>query len=153
MICRALDPEVPASLSRTIVDGWLRRALSYDGVIVSDDLEMRAIADHFGLGDAAVRAIQAGSDIVLVCKTPEWVRESHAASRDALASGAIPASEEAASERRRQRMTARAHKIAAAAARADADARAARAKAGANGKDGDEIIGAHAHRALASRCT
>jgi beta-N-acetylhexosaminidase len=147
VVCRALDPTVPASLSRTIVDGWLRRAMGYDGVIVSDDLEMRAIADHFGIGDAAVRAINAGSDIVLVCKTPEWVREAHTAIRDALESGAIAASEEAGSERRRRRMVARAHKIAAAAARAQTDAQAAR------GEPSGEVIGAHAHRALASRCT
>jgi len=144
VVCRALDAQVPASLSKTIVDGWLRRRLGYDGVIVSDDLEMRAIADHFGLGDASVRAIHAGSDIVLVCKTPEWVRESHAAILGALESGAISASEEASAEKRRSRMVARARKLAA------STRSSARETDGAASRD---VIGAHAHRELASRCT
>jgi beta-glucosidase-like glycosyl hydrolase len=38
---------------------------------------MRAVADHYGIGDAAVRAVHAGSDVVLVCKTPAYVREAH----------------------------------------------------------------------------
>jgi len=65
----ALDPENPATLSRTILSDMLRRQMGFSGVILSDDLEMRAILDHSKVGDAAVRSLQAGADMLLVCKT------------------------------------------------------------------------------------
>ena len=64
----ALDPAHPATLSRRIVTELLRGELGYRGVVVSDDLDMRAIADHIGVGDAAVAAIAAGCDVVLCCR-------------------------------------------------------------------------------------
>jgi beta-N-acetylhexosaminidase len=63
----ALDSQ-PATLSRRIVTELLRGELGYRGVVVSDDLDMRAIADHYGAGDAAVAAIAAGCDVVLCCR-------------------------------------------------------------------------------------
>jgi beta-N-acetylhexosaminidase len=63
----ALDDQSPASLSRTVVTGLLRGELKFDGVILSDDLEMKAIAATVPVPDAAVRAIAAGCDGVLVC--------------------------------------------------------------------------------------
>ena len=63
----ALDEDRPATLSRRIVSGLLREELAYDGVILSDDLEMKAIADAYEVPSAAVMAIQAGCDGVLVC--------------------------------------------------------------------------------------
>ncbi|MCA9574110.1 MAG: beta-N-acetylhexosaminidase [Myxococcales bacterium] len=63
----ALDPGVPATLSRRVITDLLRGELGYEGAIVSDDLEMKAIADHYGSGDAGVRAIDAGCDMLLVC--------------------------------------------------------------------------------------
>jgi len=63
----ALDEARPATLSRAIVQGILRDELGFQGVIVSDDLEMRAIADHHAAPDAAVAAIGAGCDTVLLC--------------------------------------------------------------------------------------
>jgi beta-N-acetylhexosaminidase len=131
ILCPALDPEVPASLSPVAI-GELRDRLGFSGVIVSDDLEMRAIADNYGIGDAAVRAVNAGSDVVLVCKTPDYVRDAHRALTVALSTGAIDAERERASERRRQKLVARAHK--------SGSTRVARAQ-----------IGAHSHRELASR--
>jgi beta-N-acetylhexosaminidase len=62
----ALDEREPASLSSRIV-GLLREELGYDGVILSDDLEMKAVANHHTVPDAAVRAIEAGCDGILVC--------------------------------------------------------------------------------------
>jgi beta-N-acetylhexosaminidase len=67
----ALDAEVPATLSRRVISGLLRDELGYDGLIISDDLEMKAVADHYETGDAACRAIAAGCDTLLVCSEPE----------------------------------------------------------------------------------
>jgi beta-N-acetylhexosaminidase len=63
----ALDGEHPATLSRTIVQNILREELGFDGLIFSDDLEMRAIADRYAPSDAAVAALAAGCDAVLLC--------------------------------------------------------------------------------------
>ena len=63
----ALDAKNPASLSPTILQSLLREELSYDGVIVTDDLEMGAISRHYGFDRAGVEAILAGADLVLVC--------------------------------------------------------------------------------------
>ena len=63
----ALDAKNPASLSPAILQGLLREELSYDGVIVTDDLEMGAISRHYGFDRAGVEAILAGADLVLVC--------------------------------------------------------------------------------------
>ena len=64
----SLDEQKPATLSRTIVHGLLRDELGYEGVILSDDLEMRALAATYTVPDAAVEAIAAGCDGVLVCR-------------------------------------------------------------------------------------
>lgn len=62
----ALDEQAPATLSKRIV-ALLRDELHYDGVVFSDDLEMKAITNQYALPDAAVRAVDAGCDGVLVC--------------------------------------------------------------------------------------
>ena len=64
----ALDDERPATLSRRIVYGLLREELGFDGVILSDDLEMEALARTYTAPEAAVQAIAAGCDGVLVCR-------------------------------------------------------------------------------------
>jgi beta-N-acetylhexosaminidase len=63
----ALDDQHPATLSPAIVNGMLREELGYEGLILSDDLEMKAIAGRYGMGDATVAAIAAGCDAVLMC--------------------------------------------------------------------------------------
>ena len=63
---RGLDPWDPATLSRYTVHRLLRGWLHYRGVAVSDDLLMGAIAQHYGLEDAAVRALDAGVDVLLI---------------------------------------------------------------------------------------
>ena len=63
----ALDEQNPATLSRAVVTGILREELKFSGVIVSDDLEMKAIANHHTVPSAAVQAIQAGCDGLLIC--------------------------------------------------------------------------------------
>ncbi len=63
----SLDEARPASLSRRIVHDVLREELNFEGLIISDDLEMRAIADTYTLEEGSVRAIEAGCDVVLLC--------------------------------------------------------------------------------------
>lgn len=63
----ALDPDRPATLSPDIVDGMLKKQMGYDGLVLSDDLEMKAIAGHYGIPEATVAAISAGCDAVLMC--------------------------------------------------------------------------------------
>ena len=63
----SIDDERPATLSRRIVNDILRDELKFDGVIVSDDLQMKAIADRYPPSDAVVAAIAAGCDAVLMC--------------------------------------------------------------------------------------
>ena len=63
----ALDATRPATLSKRIVTELLREELKYDGVILSDDLEMKAIANEYAVPSAALLAVEAGCDGVLIC--------------------------------------------------------------------------------------
>jgi beta-glucosidase-like glycosyl hydrolase len=63
----AFDEERPATLSPAIVDGLLRTKLGHTGLILTDDMAMKAISGRFGLSDATVQAIAAGCDAVLMC--------------------------------------------------------------------------------------
>ncbi|HEY7531529.1 MAG TPA: glycoside hydrolase family 3 N-terminal domain-containing protein, partial [Nitrospiraceae bacterium] len=76
--------------SPTIITQLLRQELRYDGVVFTDDLEMHAIIDHYGVEDAAVRAILAGCDVVLICKDREREIAAFRAVEQAVASGVIP---------------------------------------------------------------
>lgn len=67
IVFAAIDATRPATLSRAVVTELLRGELGYTGVIVSDDLGMKAVADHYGAADAAVAAIEAGCDALLAC--------------------------------------------------------------------------------------
>ncbi len=69
VIFAAVDDTVPATLSSAVVTGILRKQLGYEGVVISDDLDMKAIADNYSVGDAAVRAIAAGCDVLLLCRS------------------------------------------------------------------------------------
>jgi beta-N-acetylhexosaminidase len=62
-----IDPGNPASFSKTIISDVLRRDMKFDGVVITDDFTMGAIVQNYNIGQAAVKSIQAGSDIVLVC--------------------------------------------------------------------------------------
>ena len=60
-----VDPELPASLSPTVV-GFLRNELGFDGVVITDALRMSAIRERYGSGEACVRALEAGADMLLL---------------------------------------------------------------------------------------
>ena len=70
IIYPALDADRPATISPTILTDLLRKELGFDGLIITDDMEMKAIDDRYQSGEAAVMAIEAGADIVMVLWTP-----------------------------------------------------------------------------------
>jgi beta-N-acetylhexosaminidase len=63
---KKLDPEYPASLSTKVIDGMLRGDLGFDGVVITDDLQMGAIRQVYGYATAVERAILAGADILTI---------------------------------------------------------------------------------------
>ena len=70
----ALDTDRPATLSRRIVDELLKQELGYDGLVLSDDLDMKAISGRYGIAEATVSAIAAGCDAVLMCGADQNVQ-------------------------------------------------------------------------------
>lgn len=86
-----IDPKHPATLSKPIITGILRNLLGFQGVVITDDLNMAAVKDNYDLGDAAVLAVNAGVDIVLTCH--EYANLVHVISalRNAVEGGLIPA--------------------------------------------------------------
>lgn len=66
-----LDKDYPASVSRYIITDLLRNKLNFNGVIITDDMEMNAIAKQHNVEDASVKAVEAGCDIILICKNYE----------------------------------------------------------------------------------
>lgn len=82
-------PGLPATLSKRVLTDLLRNELGYQGVIITDDMEMGAIANQFGTGEAAVQAIEAGADMILVCHTLEKQKDAILAIRKAVEDGRI----------------------------------------------------------------
>ncbi|MDR2778026.1 MAG: hypothetical protein LBB13_00765 [Rickettsiales bacterium] len=66
LICGQIDPTMPASLSPKWIDGILRRDIGFDGVVISDDLQMDAIYGRYGLRETLRLSINAGNDILLI---------------------------------------------------------------------------------------
>lgn len=66
-----IDKEYPATMSKKILTDLLRDEMGYKGVIITDDLEMQAISKNWDLGEAAIKSVEAGADILLVCHTIE----------------------------------------------------------------------------------
>jgi beta-N-acetylhexosaminidase len=85
----ALDPGVPATMSKPLLDGILRKELGYGGVVVSDDLEMKAIAEHFFIQNAVVDGINAGVDLFLVCHHADKQRLAVKALAEAVREGRV----------------------------------------------------------------
>ncbi|MBX3335108.1 MAG: beta-N-acetylhexosaminidase [Nitrospira sp.] len=91
VVYRALDETRPATLSPAIIGRFLREELYFDGVVLTDDLEMHAIIDHYGIGDAAVQAIQAGCDMPLICKDRNGIVAAYYAVEKAATGGDLSA--------------------------------------------------------------
>ncbi|MRG87829.1 glycoside hydrolase family 3 protein [Salinibacillus xinjiangensis] len=77
---------LPATLSKKVLTGLMREEMGYEGVIITDALNMNAIADHFGPVDAAIRAVNAGTDIVLM---PVGVEEVASGLLEAVETGEV----------------------------------------------------------------
>jgi len=85
---RNLDPVYPSTLSRHVLIDILRNELRFQGLIVSDDLEMQAISDHFGTQQGAILALAAGCDL-LVFRTFLEARKSYEACLQAIETGSL----------------------------------------------------------------
>ena len=96
VVHRGLDPEArPATLSPEIITGILRQELNFRGVILSDDMQMAAIVDQYGQAEAAIAAIQAGVDVIMLANQQgeynlETVRQVKDAILQAVADNQIP---------------------------------------------------------------
>ncbi|HKY39691.1 MAG TPA: beta-N-acetylhexosaminidase [Polyangiaceae bacterium] len=93
VIFQAVDAKYPATMSRAVLTGILREKLAYAGVVVTDDVEMKAIADNYGVGEAVLLGLDAGVDHFLCCHTAS------------LAHGAIEAIVRAVESRKLSRET------------------------------------------------
>ena len=85
----SLDKDRPATLSPTIIGTLLRQELRYDGVVLTDDLEMHAIIDHYGIEEATVQSILAGCDMPLICEDRNREVAAISALDKAVADGTI----------------------------------------------------------------
>jgi beta-N-acetylhexosaminidase len=107
VLFEAVDPTVPATMSEKVLGGVLRRELGFDGVVVSDDLEMKAIADNFSVPEAAVLGALAGVDLFLVCHNAPMQRGAIEALVHAVESGRLPRSRVEESNHRLDALAAR----------------------------------------------
>lgn len=84
-----IDSENPATLSDKIIKELLREGLNYEGLVLTDDMTMGAIMENYDIGDAVVKTIDAGSDIVLVCHGYENMIKALNSVKDAVENGEI----------------------------------------------------------------
>ena len=89
MIVEPLDNQYPATLSSIVLEKIVRDRFGFDGVIFTDDFEMKAIADHYGFEEAIIRGVLAGCDVILICHTPELQRKGIETLLAAVESGKI----------------------------------------------------------------
>ncbi|MDU6572147.1 MAG: glycoside hydrolase family 3 N-terminal domain-containing protein [Veillonella sp.] len=85
----SIDANQPVSLSKPIITDWLRKELGFEGVMITDDIEVGAAVSGMSIEDYAVRTINAGSDMVIVCKHPKHIKEVHDALTQAVENGTI----------------------------------------------------------------
>lgn len=106
LFLRQLDEIYPSTLSKAVLTGLLRQRLGFQGVIVSDDMQMRAIADHYGQAEAILLAVEAGVDVLVFGNNldydPEIVPKAIDILAKAVEDGRLPAERITASYRRIQ---------------------------------------------------
>ncbi len=100
VLVREIDDTLPATLSPALVTGLLRDELGYAGVVVSDDLEMQALAKHWRPGQIAVLGARAGLDLLAFCKSHDAQVEGIEALVRACESGEVPFKQQEAAEAR-----------------------------------------------------
>ncbi|MGE7110434.1 beta-N-acetylhexosaminidase [Lysinibacillus sp. NPDC047702] len=84
-----IDPQYPSSMSKAIITGILRNQLAFDGVVMTDDMTMKAITNHFAIGQATVDSVKAGSDIILIAHDFSNVQSAIEALKSAVQHGEI----------------------------------------------------------------
>jgi beta-N-acetylhexosaminidase len=89
----ALDREFPATMSRTILTGLLREGMDYQGVIITDGMDMHAIAQRWDASEAAVNALLAGADMVMALGSRATQERTLDAIAQAIADGRLPRDE------------------------------------------------------------
>lgn len=89
ILMKNIDPVYPASLSETVINGILREEMGFDGVVITDDMTMGAITQNYDIGDASVRAVIAGCDIILICHDYDRQSEAFEAIRTSVETGYI----------------------------------------------------------------
>lgn len=87
----ALDPDRPATFSTAVMTDLLRREIGFTGPALTDDLEMGAVIRHWSIGPAAVASLNAGCDLLLICRRPDLIREAVFALDAALDDGTVTA--------------------------------------------------------------
>jgi beta-N-acetylhexosaminidase len=86
----SVDPTpLPASLSRSVINGILRQYLNYEGLVFTDDMTMQAIIRDRTLEEATLLSLQAGADHILLCADPEHTRAVHAFLQKSVDSGKL----------------------------------------------------------------
>ncbi|MDI6706855.1 MAG: beta-N-acetylhexosaminidase [Bacillota bacterium] len=85
----SIDADRPATMSPTIINGLLRGTLGFEGVVITDDLLMGAISSRYKTGDAAVLAVEAGVDMLLIALQSEGAQEVVDALKAAVETGRI----------------------------------------------------------------
>ncbi len=136
IVFAAVAPDVPATLSRAVVTGILREQLGYRGLVVSDDLDMRAISRHYRAGEAAVAAVGAGCDALLLCCDTAAQRQAY----EGLVHAGEGDSEFRARLGRAAQMVRDLKRV-----------HFASARVGSSGEEARRVVGAPAHQELARR--
>lgn len=88
---------LPSSLSYNFVTTLLRGELAFDGLVITDDLEMGAIIKNYGIGDACTMAVKAGADMLAICADPDAIRAGYKAVLKSVKDGEIEMTRIAAS--------------------------------------------------------
>jgi beta-N-acetylhexosaminidase len=100
LLVREIDDQVPAVLSPKLVNGLLRKEMGFAGAVVTDDLEMKAVAKRWTPGQIAVMAAKAGCDLLAICRSHDAQVEAIESLIHALEAGEIPFREAEAAEGR-----------------------------------------------------
>ena len=85
----AIDEDNSATLSYEIMTNLLRKELNFDGIIITDDLEMNAVSDYNTFTDVGIKAVKAGADILLVCHDYQHEQEVYLGILEAVKNGEI----------------------------------------------------------------
>ena len=80
---------LPSSLSKNFITNLLRDELGFNGLVITDDLEMGAIVNNYGIGEACKMAVAAGGDMLAICADPDAIRAGYDAVRVAVGTGEI----------------------------------------------------------------